>query len=106
SNYPWSDKKQIAEHYRDSIAFSNAKDVGTSLAYQLYMRKYSDSPWFEEALGLYFRAQFDETVVPGEVESYETFIETYYDNPFVRDAEFQVYTLETEKGTIEEYQHF
>src|SRR5690554_5332398 len=45
AKHPWSAHKDQAMQSRDSLAFLNAKEVGTSSAFQDYLRKYSDSDW-------------------------------------------------------------
>ncbi|WP_107039806.1 WG repeat-containing protein [Brumimicrobium mesophilum] len=106
AKYPWSVFKELAEQRRDSLAFLNAKSIGSSTAYIEFLKKYQNEKWENKAQTLLFRAQFDETIIEGLTQSYVDFINKFPDNPLVRDAEFQIYSLETKAGTIAEYRTF
>ncbi|HLV43072.1 MAG TPA: WG repeat-containing protein [Brumimicrobium sp.] len=106
TNYPWSKNIKHAEKQRDSLAFLNAKRINTSVSLASFLEKYADSDWVEEAQLLLFRAQFDETVTPNNTESYMTFIRRFPENPLLRDAQYQVYTIETKENSILAYNKF
>jgi len=106
AKYPWSLKNNTAETRRDSLAFLWAQEIETSFAYQEYLQKYKNSAWRHKAQSLLFRAQYDETVASGDTESYVRFIRIFSDSPLVRDAHFQIYSIETKEGTISAYRSF
>ncbi|HZH86844.1 MAG TPA: WG repeat-containing protein [Brumimicrobium sp.] len=105
-NYPWSINIELAEKKRDSLAFLNAKNVNSSVVLADYIHKYAESDWVQEAQSLLYRAQFDETVKLDQTESYMEFIRRFPDNPLVRDAQFQVFSIETKENTILAYNKF
>jgi hypothetical protein len=106
ANYPWSKNIQTAEKKRDSLAFLNTKTINSSIALEEFIQKYGESDWVVEAQALLYRAQFNETVKPLKTESYMVFIRRYPENPLVRDAQFQVYTIETSENSISAYNKF
>jgi len=106
ANYPWSNYIEKAEKKRDSLAFALAKMKNTSHVYLEYLKNYEDSDWEQEVKSLLYRAQFDETIEPSKTESYMEFIRKYPSNPLVRDAHFQVFSIETQANTIQAYNRF
>lgn len=106
AKHPWSNHKLAAEKSRDSLAFLHAQKIQTSAAYEEYLKKYVNSEWKHKAQSLLYRAQFDESTTLGNTESYIEFINLFPDNPFVRDAQHQIYSIETKEGTIARYRGF
>ncbi len=106
AKHPWSHYKPIAEARRDSLAFLEVVSIETSSAYEEYLQKYENSAWRHKARSLLYLAQYEETVKPGNTQSYLGFINQFPENPLVRDAHFQIYSIETKNGTIPDYRSF
>lgn len=103
---PWSPRKEKAERVRDSLAYLNAQEKGTSEAYSNHIKNYPESRWIDEAQKDLYQAQFDETIIPNQIESYSHFISKFPNNPLVKEARRRIYQLATKNNTIEEYELF
>lgn len=106
AKHPWSHFKEVAEKRRDSLAFLEAQSVKTSAAYEEYLKKYENSAWRHKTRSLLYLAQYDESVREGDTKSFLYFINEYPENPLVRDAHYQVYSIETKNGAIPDFRSF
>ena len=104
--YPWSDSINSAQLKRDSLAFLDVMEIDSSAFYENYLEKYADSKWIKETHQLLYQAQYNETVIPHNLNSYVRFIHDFPSNPLVRDAQFQIYTIRTEENTAQSYAEF
>ena len=106
ARYPWSNVIPDARDKRDSLAFLIAKAVDTSSIYETYLEKYPKSRWANKIQNLLYHAQYKESVVPNQPKSYLRFIHEYPGNPLVRDAQYQIYVIETADNSIQAYDEF
>lgn len=106
ANYGWSTLIPDAKRQRDSLAFLNTQAVNTSKGYADYLTQYPKSVWYDEAKSKMYKEQYKETVVENKTESYVHFIQKYPNNPLKRDAEYQIYSIETSENSIKEYAKF
>lgn len=106
SQYPWSQHISKAIIKRDSLAFELLKLDPTSTHASIYLEKFPQSLWYQDALNILYQAQYAETIESNQIDSYITFVQTYPDNPFLTEAEYQIYHLSTKENTISDYVSF
>lgn len=106
SKYPWSKYIKTAEIKRDSLAFLDAKKEGTSVALADFLEKYQENKWSEEAQELLEEAQYHETIIPNNTQSYMEFIHAFPKNPMTKSAHLRIYEIETQGNSIAEYNKF
>ncbi len=91
---------------RDSLALSEARAANTSAAFKQFLTMYPDSELNKEGTLAYQLAQYREQTQNGTVDSYVLFMKNYPGNPFVQQAEDEVYKLMTEKNTVQDLDKF
>jgi hypothetical protein len=96
----------VAIRMRDSLAFQSAILLYSSKDFDQYMRTYPQSVFFEEAQNAFYLAQYKEETNDGTITAYQTFIADFPKNPFVSQAQDQVYQMATEKNTVEALNDF
>ena len=96
-----------ATRIRDSVAFSEVIALGTSNDFKDYMDEYPDSQLRQEALERMHLAQFNESVIDNDLESYRSFIQRFPLNPYINDAYATIYELEVpDKSDIQKLKTF
>ena len=90
-----------AKYIRDSLAFVQTKAINTTQSIALFLNDYPDSEWKGEALDAFYLAQYREETFKGTVEEYQKFIEKFSENPYILEAQDQVYNIVTSLNTVE-----
>lgn len=103
---PWADEVHTSIYKRDSIAYEAAKDLNASEQYDLFLKKYPETVFYNQALACYYLTLYQEQTRNGSVDELVHFINTYSKNPYKEDAEDRVYSLMTEKNRIVDYLEF
>lgn len=104
--HPWAQERFTAIHLRDSIAFSNTEAKNTSAAYQQFLSAYPESELAGTAKKEFYRLQYREQTKEGTLVTFLTFEKTFPDNPYVADAQDQIYRLTTTQNTVEAFASF
>lgn len=104
--YPWANEYDQAVERRDSIGYLTASKLATSQAYYHFYQKYPDGEWSAKAKANYYRLQFEEQVDEKNIHSYVAFIQKYPENPYVEEAQDQIYDLYTIDNSIASYYSF
>ncbi|MDQ3100141.1 MAG: hypothetical protein M3R08_02030, partial [Bacteroidota bacterium] len=91
---------------RDQLAFQEVRLINTSEAYQKFISKYPHSREVYEARTRLQEAIYRESTTEGDINSYLTFLTKYPDNPYITNAQDEIYTLSTPGKSIEEYRKF
>ena len=91
---------------RDSVAFEDAMEKNTSLAYKEYMVMYPQTVLYKQALSKYEESVFNENTTDNKVESYENFIRDFPENSFRQKAEENIYSLSTPNKQRNEFISF
>ena len=104
--HPWAQERFTAIHLRDSMALKKASDSATSAAFSTFLKKYPESEFAARAKGEFNRLQYREQTAAGTITSFLTFEKTFKDNPYVSDAQDQVYRLATAQNSTESFAQF
>ena len=91
---------------RDHLAFRKAREQNTSSAYLTFIETYPSAHEVYEARNRFNEAVYRETTADRSVVSYTTFIEQHAESPYVRQAEDEIFRLETPGRTAAEYKAF
>ncbi len=105
-NHPWAQERFRAIQLRDSIALSTAEKKYTSIAYDEFLKKYPDSELKNEAQTNFYRIQYQEQTKANTLNSFVTFVKVYTSNPFVSDAEDQIFKLTTLGNKSKDFETF
>jgi hypothetical protein len=105
-NNDWADEKFTAIYSRDSIAYQKAKTANSSAGFDLFLKKYPESTFQKEALNNYYRLQYQENTDGKTVSSYLSFEKQFPTNPYVADAQDQVYHMSTKGNRVQDFKVF
>lgn len=94
--YVGSDFVVGAARARDSIAYMRALAAGTAAEMLNFMNKYPGADSYKAAQKIYQQLLYKESVVEGDIDSYELFIENFPFSPFLTDAWWNVFRLSTQ----------
>ncbi|MCR9172596.1 MAG: WG repeat-containing protein [bacterium] len=104
--HPWAQEVDEATQLRDSLAFFNAVEVNTSIAFKGFMDLYPNSQYYELARDNYYDVQFLESTTDGSISSFLQFIEENPSSPLRPEAEKKIFELATAENTSEVYEEF
>ena len=76
---------------RDLLAFNNAKEKNTSVAYYNFMKKYPESEQYNKAFSLYEERQFYENTIYDNWVSYKDFLYDFPNNSWFSAAEDSIF---------------
>lgn len=104
--HPWAKELKQAKYSRDLLAFEKAEQSNTSHDYAHFLEKYPKSEFANLAKELFFRSQYAEQVESGTEEAFADFVTHYSYNPYVSEAEKELYKVATSDHTVLEYKRF
>ncbi len=104
--HPWAREVSEATQLRDSLAFFNAVEVNSSVAYKGFMDLYPNSQYFELAKDNYYDVQFLESTTDGTLTSFTEFIRANPTSPLRAEAEDKIFELATADNSSESYENF
>jgi hypothetical protein len=104
--HAWANEMELARYRRDSIAYLDAKSIGTSDAYEGYRDNYTGSVFSDLALEDYYLAKYNEITSNHSLESYLSFLQCCPENPYVPVAEDSIYALSTRSNNLNDFIHF
>jgi hypothetical protein len=102
------DAKQVLEatERRNELAFAKAQESNTYQAYKEFAEKYPLARQVKEAKGLYHFLLFEEETQNKDRQSYHRFLNAYPNNPYVNEAQKQLFEIITAPNTQEAYANF
>jgi len=106
SNHPWSSLKDSSIYLRDSLAFDEALKWNNSRSYGQFITHYDESVFISQARLKLDEAQYTETIVEGDIDSYIRFLELFPSNYLSEKAHRNIYKLSTEENTEQSYSDF
>ena len=104
--HPWANERFSAISKRDSLAFYAAMEQNTSQSYKFFLSKYPESEYSKMAQKEINLKEFEELTSNKNLADYMRFIEEKPTNPFVNEAENQIFKLQTQINTLESYSQF
>ena len=104
--HAWANEMELARYRRDSIAYLDAKSIGTSDAYEGYRDNYTGSVFSDLALEDYYLAKYNEVTSNHSLESYLSFLQCCPENPYAPVAEDSIYALSTRSNNLNDFIHF
>ncbi len=104
--HPWANERFSAISKRDSLAFYAAMEQNTSQSYKFFLSKYPESEYARIAQKEIYLKEFEELTADKNLADYIKFIEKQPTNPFVNEAENQIFKLQTQINTLESYSQF
>ncbi|MFN5982795.1 MAG: WG repeat-containing protein [Fluviicola sp.] len=105
-NHSWSQDRFKAIHLRDSLGLIAAEKINTSQAFDAFLKKYPESELKDEAQLSFYRAQYQEQTKANNLNAFVAFTKVYPSNPFVADAEDQIYKITTKGNKTKDYEAF
>jgi hypothetical protein len=105
-NHPWSKEVPMAIVKRDSLAFTYAQHSNQSTDYHVFLQKYPQSSFRELAQELFYRRQYEEETTGRTELEFDRFIRTFSDNPYVQEAQRELFSLVTAAHTVSSYRRF
>lgn len=106
SNHPWSSLKDSSIYLRDSLAYEDAADRNSTRSYLYFLRYYNESVFVPQAKIKLEDAQYAETIMEGDILSFERFLEIYPSNYLTEKAHRIIYELSTADNTEKSYAEF
>lgn len=106
AKHTWAPERFTAIEMRDSLGFLTASKLNTSIAFQQFIDKYPDSKLRPQAQQEFYRLQYGEKTNSGSLSAYMNFESTFPTNPYVADAQDQIYRLSTKNNTVNDYDVF
>jgi hypothetical protein len=101
--HAWASEMELARYRRDSIAYLDAKSIGTSAAFEGYRDNYTGSVFSNLALEDFYLAKYNEVTQDQSLASYQLFLQCCPENPYVSEAEDSVYMLTTRSNSLEDF---
>jgi hypothetical protein len=105
-DHSWSNEMELARYRRDSLAYQDAKSIGSSVAFEGYRDNYKGSVFSSLALDDYYLAKYQEVTANHSLDSYLAFLACCPENPFAPIAQDSVYSLSTRSKTLDEFVYF
>ena len=102
----WAPERFSAIDKRDSLGYLVASNLNTSAAFQQFLDKYPESKLKLKAQQEFYRLQYGEKTSNGTLVSYMSFETAFPNNPYVADAQDQIYRLSTKGNTVGDYDVF
>jgi hypothetical protein len=106
SNHPWSSLKDSSIYLRDSLAFEVATTANNSEGYLYFLKHFEESVFAQQAQYKLEETQYTETIVEGDIRSFERFLEIYPSNFLTEKAHRNIYELSTQENTESSYASF
>lgn len=104
--HPWAKEMNEAIAVRDSLAFFEAVQLNTSESYNAFMSTYPNSFYAPLAKENYFDSQYIELTEKGTLDSFLMFIREHPTSPLVKEAQKQVFEIETKPNTTHVFRSF
>lgn len=104
--HPWAQEHFTAIELRDSLGYQKAKNIHSSQAFNEFLKKYPESDLRFQAKAEFNRLQYRELTQAGTLVSFMNFEKACPDNPYIADAQDQIYRLSTQKNTVSDYKAF
>ncbi len=105
-DHSWANEMELARYRRDSLAYQDAKSIGSSVAFEGYLDNYTGSVFSGLALEDYYLAKYQEITASQSLDSYLAFLACCPDNPYAPIAQDSVYSLSTRSKTLDEFVYF
>jgi hypothetical protein len=102
----WASERFRAIEMRDSLGYLQAEKLGTSVGFQQFIDKYPESKLRTRAQQEFYRLQYSEKTNSGMLSAYMNFETSFPNNPYVVDAQDQIYNLSTKNNTPMDYDVF
>ena len=104
--HSWSILIPNAIYKRDSIAFSLAKEQNISAGFTKYQSEYPKSAFNKEAQNLFYQSQYNEYTINNAISELENFIKECPGNPYIKDAENNLYEKITNENNLKSFDFF
>lgn len=104
--HPWYSKRKLALTIRDSLAFNDAEKTNTWQAYQEFVKLYPQALQVKAATQQYNYLFYRYKTKDSTVDQFQQFVEQYANNPYVAQAQDQVYALVTKDHKKDSYLNF
>ncbi|MEN9401024.1 MAG: hypothetical protein RL632_2127 [Bacteroidota bacterium] len=105
-NHATASEMELARYRRDSLAYEDAKAIGSSAAFEGYRDNYTGSVFSEQALEEYYLAKYQEVTADHSLASYQMFLLCCPENPYAPIAQDSVYSLSTRSKTLNDFVYF
>ncbi len=105
-DHSWANEMEVARYRRDSIAYEDARHIGSSVAFEGYRDNFTGSVFSDLALKDYYIAKYREVTASQTLDAYLSFLACCPENPYASIAQDSVYALSTRSGTINDYVGF
>jgi hypothetical protein len=105
-NHPVASEMELARYRRDSLAYQDAKAIGSSVAFEGYRDNYTGSVFSDLALEDYYLAKYNEVTADHTLESYQSFLTCCFENPYAPLAQDSVYAISTRSGVLQDFIYF
>ena len=106
AQYPASAFVVQAANLRDSLAYAKALEVDSANAYRQFLNKYPTAAQADEALQRYEKTLFEEQTALKTEAAYQNFIKNYPASPYVKQAEYSIYSMSTKGDSVSDYLRF
>lgn len=106
SNHPWSSLKDSSIYLRDSLAYEDAAGHNSTRSYLYFLKHYKESVFATQAQIKLEEAQYAETIIDGDILSFERFLEIYPSNYLTEKAHRYIFELSTADNTEKSYADF
>jgi hypothetical protein len=106
AKHPWSPLRDSAIFLRDQLAYQHAIQLNTSVGYLFFLQHYPESVFVDEIQHELQLVQYDETIIEGDVSSFERFVDIYPHNFLIERAHRKIFELQTKEGTEQAYYDF
>lgn len=105
-DHPTSNEYEEAEKLRNHLAYIRALDINTMEEWEIYMKNYPSAIDYPAAKKNFQLLEYQKLTRKDDAYSYQVFIKNKTDNPYVVDAQDEVYRIYTMDKKPESYEKF
>jgi hypothetical protein len=104
--FKWAQEYDSAVYLLDRMRYDRALEDNDREAYQKFIGFYPESNFKSQAEKRYNKSAFEEITTPSTALSYSRFVDNFPDNPYVSEAEDEIYRLTTKDNSLRSFKFF
>lgn len=103
NQHPWASEIPVAYKVIDSLDYDSALKKNTSVSFQEYLKLHENGSYKIQAMQKFNVREFEEQTKEATVEGYSNFLKNAPNNPFISEAEDQLYAKITKSQSLQAY---
>lgn len=104
--HPLANEREEAKSIRNHFAFEKAQEINSMEGYKTFMKDYPNAADFDVAQQAFYALEYDKYTDEGNAFSYQVFVKNKPENPFIKDAQIEIYRIYTQHGKADDFELF